>query len=77
MVLASGDGYLAHTVQAVKDLGKHVENAYYREGHSRQLMKVCDKFIELTPKYLKGCLRPKREAEPVAAPTPLSANGLG
>ena len=65
-VLVSGDGDCKHTVQAVKDLGKHVENAYFREGHSRELMKTCDRFIELNSKYLKGCLRPEREAKPIA-----------
>jgi len=67
-ILVSGDGDFVHTVQAVKDLGKHVENAYYREGHSRELQRKCDKFIELTDDYLKNCLRPKREA---AAATPV------
>ena len=65
-ILVSGDGDFKHTVQAVKDLGKHVENAYFREGHSRELMKTCDRFIELDAKYLKGCLRPERETEPIA-----------
>lgn len=65
-ILVSGDGDFKHTVQAVKDLGKHVENAYFREGHSRELMKTCDRFIELDSKYLKGCLRPDRDEAPIA-----------
>ncbi len=74
-ILVSGDGDFKHTVQAVKDLGKHVENAYFREGHSRELMKTCDRFIELDEKYLKGCLRPEREARaPIALEEDATAN---
>src|SRR6185436_13297029 len=46
-VLVSGDGDLAFAAQAVKDLGKHVENAYFKQGRSQHLIKACDAFIEL------------------------------
>ena len=55
-ILVSGDGDFAAAVNVVKDIGKHVENAYFWKGHSDELYKVCDKFIRLTPKFLKGCL---------------------
>jgi uncharacterized LabA/DUF88 family protein len=67
-ILVSGDGDLAHTAQAVKDLGKHVENAYFALGRSRHLIQACDRFIELTPDYLDGCLLPDAEEEPVVLP---------
>ncbi|MBI5887787.1 MAG: NYN domain-containing protein [Deltaproteobacteria bacterium] len=54
-ILISGDGDFDKAIKGVKDMGKHVENAYFKLGHSRQLMKICDKFIELDADYLKGC----------------------
>jgi uncharacterized LabA/DUF88 family protein len=59
-VLVSGDGDLAYTAQAVKDLGRHVENAYFRKGRSDNLIQRCDKFIELTPAFFDDCLVPER-----------------
>jgi uncharacterized LabA/DUF88 family protein len=66
-VLVSGDGDLAATAQAVKDLGRHVENAYFRKGRSDHLVQRCDKFIELTPAFLKDCLVPAKQPLPVSA----------
>jgi uncharacterized LabA/DUF88 family protein len=72
-ILVTGDGDLAYSAQAVKDLGKHVENAYFKEGRSKQLVKVADRFVELTPKLLKGCTRKLKDADDtpvvIAAPT--------
>lgn len=70
-ILVSGDGDLAPTAQAVKDLGKHVENAYFRKGRSDALVQRCDKFVELSPDFLKECLLPEKEKE-----LPISVNGL-
>lgn len=63
-VLVSGDGDLAYTAQAVKDLGRHVENAYFRQGRSDNLIQRCDKFIELTPDFLSDCLVPEKVDPP-------------
>jgi uncharacterized LabA/DUF88 family protein len=41
-VLVSSDGDLVRACQCVKDLGKHVENAYFQKGSSRNLLDVCD-----------------------------------
>ena len=60
-VLVSGDGDLAYTAQAVKDLGRHVENAYFRKGRSDGLVQRCDKFIELTPEFFADCLVPEKQ----------------
>lgn len=54
-ILISGDGDFDKAIKGVKDIGKHVENAYFNRGHSNQLMKICDKFIELNAEYLKDC----------------------
>jgi uncharacterized LabA/DUF88 family protein len=55
-VLVTGDGDFATAVEAVKDLGKHVENAYFRSGRSQELQRVCDRFIELGEAYLRECM---------------------
>ena len=58
-ILVSGDGDLAFAAQAVKDLGKHVENSYFKKGRSQHLIKACDAFIELKVKDFAGCLKPE------------------
>ncbi|MBI5970782.1 MAG: NYN domain-containing protein, partial [Deltaproteobacteria bacterium] len=57
-ILVSGDGDFEKAIKGVKDLGKHVENAYVNTGHSRQLMRICDKFVDLNADYLKDCWLP-------------------
>jgi len=47
-ILVTGDGDLCEAVQAVKDLGKHVEVATFRNGRSDELATVCDVVTELT-----------------------------
>jgi len=57
-ILVSGDGDFSYVVQALKDLGKHVENAFLRTGHSRQLRDVSDRFIEIDREFLKDVFLP-------------------
>jgi uncharacterized LabA/DUF88 family protein len=57
-ILVTGDGDLCEAVQAVKDIGKHVEVATFRNGRSDELAQVCDVVTELTtadmaPLFLK------------------------
>jgi uncharacterized LabA/DUF88 family protein len=47
-ILVSGDGDLKEAVQAVKDLGKHVELATFRRGRSDELADAADVITELT-----------------------------
>lgn len=54
-ILVSADGDFSPAVEAVKDLGKHVENAHFRGEHPYHLIKACDKFIALDKKILKDC----------------------
>lgn len=56
-ILVSGDGDFAAVADAVSEMGKHVENAYFRKGRSQQLENVCHRFIELTEDNLRDCLR--------------------
>jgi uncharacterized LabA/DUF88 family protein len=54
-ILVTGDGDFDKAIKEVKDLGKHVENAYFTTGHAYQLFKICDKFIELNSSFLSDC----------------------
>jgi uncharacterized LabA/DUF88 family protein len=54
-ILVSGDGDFDKAIKEVKDLGKHVENAYFTAGHAYQLLKICDKFTELDAAFLSDC----------------------
>lgn len=63
-ILVSGDGDFATAVEAAKDLGKHVENAYFKMGRSQELQRVCDRFILLDNDYLRDCTFPShRESD--------------
>jgi len=55
-ILISSDGDFAEAVNAVKDLGKHVEYAHFSTGTSKHLMDCCDKSILLTADMLNSCL---------------------
>lgn len=55
-ILVTGDGDFVSAVLAVKDAGKHVENVYFKRGRSRHLLKACDTFRELTPKFIRSCI---------------------
>lgn len=54
-ILVSGDGDYASVVEAVQDLGKHVENFATPSTYSKHLSQVCDKLTLLTSDYLKDC----------------------
>lgn len=55
-ILVTGDGDLREAVQAVKDLGKHVEVATFPVGRSDELVQVCDVMTELTTADMAGCI---------------------
>jgi len=54
-IVISGDGDFAPVADAVMEMGKHVENAYFRIGRFRELENTCHKFVELTPTLLRSC----------------------
>ncbi len=60
-ILVTVDGDFAAVADQVSEMGKHVENAYFREGRSRELENVCHKFVELTQEQLMSCLMPAAE----------------
>lgn len=54
-ILVSGDGDYDSVIYGAKNMGKHVENAYFTKGHSDQLKKACDKTILLDDDFLRDC----------------------
>lgn len=54
-ILVSGDGDYDSAVYGAKNMGKHVENAFFSRGHSDQLKKACDKTILLDEDFLEDC----------------------
>jgi len=54
-ILVSGDADYAELVNEVKEQGKHVEVVLFRSMASTQLIKACDRRIEVTDELLQGC----------------------
>lgn len=54
-ILVSGDGDFSTAVEAVQDLGKHVENAISRSSISMELRRTCDVFVEITQDMFDRC----------------------
>jgi uncharacterized LabA/DUF88 family protein len=52
-VLVSGDGDFAYALQAVKNMGKYVEVAYFESNVSRDLLDVADRKHLLDQAYFK------------------------
>ncbi len=55
-ILISADGDFACAIEKVKNLGKHVENAYFFENRSYHLQRVSDRFIKLDD-FIQDCLQ--------------------
>lgn len=55
-IIVSGDGDYSPAVEAVKDMGLNVINAFFPDEVSSYLRHVCDRFIMLDYEYLKNCL---------------------
>ncbi len=54
VVLVSGDSDFAYALQTVKNIGKHVEVAYFESGASRDLLDVADNQFLLNRSFLTG-----------------------
>lgn len=54
-ILISGDADFSPAVDAVKDSGKHVENAFVKYGQANQLKQSCDRFVFLSEEFMHGC----------------------
>ncbi|MFC2003347.1 NYN domain-containing protein [Chloroflexota bacterium] len=53
-VLVSGDSDFAYALQAVKNMGKHVEVAYFESGVSKDLLDVADNRHLLDRRFFSG-----------------------
>jgi len=50
----SGDSDFAYALQAVKNMGKHVEVAYFEGGASKDLLNVADNRYLMNRSFLSG-----------------------
>jgi uncharacterized LabA/DUF88 family protein len=71
-ILVSGDADFAYAVQAVKNMGKHVEVAYFENGISRDLLEVADHRYLLDHNFFNSVWvikqRPIRRKPPIGKP---------
>ena len=56
-VLVSADTDFADALQAVKDLGHHVEVALFNPNGSHRLREVADRIIKIDASFLGDCWR--------------------
>lgn len=75
-ILVSGDGDFAYAVQAVKNLGKHMEIAAFPSNLSWELANVADDRELFTPEYFAPLWTRKR-SQPKDAPPPAQREGGG
>jgi len=62
-MLVSGDSDFAYALQAVKNMGKHVEVAYFERGVSNDLLNVADNRYLLNRSFFKGLWVGKRRTK--------------
>jgi len=71
-VLVSGDSDFAYALQAAKNMGKHVEVAYFESSVSKDLLDVADNRHLLDRNFFKGLwigeYRPRRKRRVQAVP---------
>ncbi len=53
--LVSGDGDFVPAVRAVQEMGKKVENYYFKSGHSWHLRQTCDRSILMDNAFVSRC----------------------
>jgi uncharacterized LabA/DUF88 family protein len=69
-VLVSGDSDFAYALQAVKNMGKHIEVAYFETNISKDLLDIADNRHLLNQKYFRGLWSRKRPPEHKATNKP-------
>ena len=62
-ILVSGDSDFAYALQAVKNMGKHVEVAYFENSVSKDLLDVADDRHLLKQSFFSGLWAGKRRAK--------------
>jgi uncharacterized LabA/DUF88 family protein len=68
-VLVSGDSDFAYALQAVKNMGKHVEVAYFEANVGKDLLDIADNRHLLNQRFFKGLWTGKRPPPPRKVPT--------
>jgi uncharacterized LabA/DUF88 family protein len=63
-ILVSGDADFAYAAQAVKNMGKHVEVAYFENGISKDLLDVADNRYLLDRSFFESVWVIKRRPQP-------------
>ncbi len=66
-LLVSGDSDFAYALQAVKNMGKHVEVAYFENGVSKDLLNVADNRHLLNRSFFSGLWAGKRRIKRITA----------
>lgn len=68
-ILVSGDADFCYSLQVVKNMGKHVEVAYFENAASKDLLNIADYIYPLDRKFLAGLWTghtfPARRKKPV------------
>ena len=54
-ILVSSDGDFVPAVQAVKEVGKNIENIGFETKFSYHLKQECDSFKRLNKKFVESC----------------------
>ena len=62
-LLVSGDSDFTYALQAVKNMGKHVEAAYFERGISKDLLNMADNRHLLNRSFFKGLWVSKRRTK--------------
>jgi len=62
-ILVSGDSDFAYALQAVKNMGKHIEVAYFERSVSKDLLDVADNRHLLNRKFFNGLWSGRRHAQ--------------
>ena len=79
-ILISGDADFSHAIQAVKDVGKHVEVAYpLKAKPAPDLLRVADVYTDLVqPTYIKiiGATATVPRTPPTSPPPPSGASAV-
>jgi uncharacterized LabA/DUF88 family protein len=62
-ILVSGDADFAYAIQAVKNMGKHVEVAYFESGASKDLLDIADNRYVLDRNFFNNIWVIKRRSQ--------------
>jgi uncharacterized LabA/DUF88 family protein len=75
-ILVSGDADFAYAIQAVKNMGKHVEVAYFESGASKDLLDIADNRYLLDRNFFNSVWVIKRREQPRRRPPMRKNKGI-